>query len=297
MTKAAGDTFASTSVFETNAYYLATGSKWTDSASESVEYIHENTVRWKDNAWRMKEEHHWPEAGGNLTFYSWTLNRDNLDFNPESDAEVSIDPLKGVCLNGFDISLDSDLDFMVASAAQNKTENAGSLGNSAVTTRFSHQLSRVRVTAHTGEDYTQSKEITVNSITFKNIARQADYQQSSCEDGKWSEIHQWTVSGRGDAVYGDYTAEPQIITSSVSELDGERVMYIPQTFTEGVEYLQVCYTVKDFFSGLVENVTENISLDSVIGSEGLANGKLYTINITIGLDKVFWDPSVNDWDE
>ena len=74
-------------------------------------------------------------------------------------------------------------------------------------------------------------------------------------------------------------------------------MFIPQTFTEDVEYLQVSYTVKDFFSGIVENVTENISLDSVIAGEGLVNGKLYTINITISLDSVFWDPAVGDWDE
>jgi hypothetical protein len=297
ITKAASSTFASSSVFETSAYYHSSDSQWVNSATEGREYIPESTVSWEEDAWRLEETHHWPEAGGSLTFYSWTLNRDNLDFNPKSDAEVSIDPLRGVCLKSFDISLDSDLDFMVATAEQNRTKSSNGLRTSAVSTKFKHQLSRVRVTARTGADYSEDKEIHITSILMKNVAKEADYQQSSCEDGTWSEIHRWTVNETGDAVYGDYSSNPQEITSSAVELAGERMMYIPQSFTPGVEYLQVSYSIKDIFSGIVENVTENISLDKVIAGNGFRSGKLYTINISIGMDEVFWDPAVGDWTE
>ena len=295
LTKATTDTFGSSSVFETNAYYHTSDSQWITSASESVEYIPENTVRKEGDAWKMEETYHWPEAGGNLTFYCWTLNRENLEFNPLSEADVNIDPEKGVCLKGFDISLDGDTDFMVAAAAQNRTFKADRVSSNAVTTQFQHQLSRIRVTARTSDDYTESKEIRIVSILMKNVAKEADYQQSSCEDGSWSEIHQWTVNETHDAVYGDYSSQPQVITPAVSELSTENEMFIPQNFTEGVEYLQVKYTVTDLYCGLVEEITENISLSKVIAGSGLRNGKLYTINISIGLDEVFWDPGLADW--
>ncbi len=298
VTKSATDAFASTSVFETNAYYLSSDSDWATSASDGVEYIPDNRVSWEDNAWRLENTYNWPEAGGNLTFYSWTLNKDNLDFNPQSDAAVSIDPVKGVCLKNFDISLDSNLDFMVASAAVNKSENTGSnLKASAVTTQFEHQLSCVRITARTSEDYTTSKEFHITSILMKNVAVEADYQQSTCEDGIWSEIHQWTVNGTGDAIYGDYSSNPLTITTETTELPAERAIYIPQTFTEDSEFLQVNYTIKDLYSGLVENITENIALGSITDGGCFSNGKLYTINITIGLDSVFWTPALVDWED
>ena len=297
LTKAAATTFSSSSVFETSAYYHSSDSEWSTSASEGVEYIPENTVSWDEDAWRMSQIYHWPEAGGNLTFYCWTLNRDDLNFHPQSDAAVKIDPLEGVCLNDFDISLDSDLDFMVASAVQNSSRSSNGLRTNAVTTHFKHQLSRLRVTARTGSDYTGSKEFHITSILMKNVAKEADYQQSSCgEDGTWSEIHQWTVNETGDAVFGDYSSNPQVITSVPKELSGERTMYIPQSFTAGVEYLEVSYSIRDIYSGIVEEITENISLDSVIAGNGFRNGKSYTVNITIGLEEVFWDPSVGDWE-
>ena len=295
VTKCVTDTFASTSVFETNAYYLSSDSDWATSASDGVEYIPDGRVSWEDNAWRLEKAYNWPEAGGNLTFYSWTLNRDNLDFNPQSGAAVSIDPVKGVCLKNFNISLDSNLDFMVASAAVDKSGNGSNTNG--VTTQFKHQLSCVHVTARTSEDYTASKEFHITSIVMKNVAEEADYQQSTCEDGVWSEIHQWTVNETSDAIYGDYSSNPVTITAETTELPGEREMYIPQTFTEDSEYLQVSYTIKDLYSGLVENITENIALDSIIDGSGFSNGKLYTINITIGLDSVFWTPAQADWKE
>ncbi len=293
VTKSAADSFSSTSVFETNAYYLTSDSKWSTSAADGVEYIHMNTVSWENNAWRLERSCNWPKAGGNLTFYSWTLNRDNLDFNPASDALVSIDPVKGVCLNHFDISLDGDMDFMVATAAQNKTEST----SSSVTTQFKHQLSRVKMTARTSADYSREKEISITSIVLKGIAKEADYQQSRCENGIWSEINQWTVTETEDAVYGDYSSDPQIITSEAKSLSSERMMFIPQSFTEGSEYLQVSYTIKDIYSGLVEDVTEHISLASITDDCGFVNGKLYSMNITIGLDSIHWDPSVGDWED
>ncbi len=297
LTKATTTTFGSSSVFETNAYYHSSNSQWVTSASESVEYIPENTVRKEGDAWKMEETYHWPEAGGNLTFYCWTLNRDDLEFNPLSGADVSIDPVRGVCLTGFDISLDGDKDFMVAAAAQNRSFNVNRLSSNAVTTQFEHQLSRVRVTARTSGDYSESKEIRITSILMKNVAKEADYQQSSCEDGTWSEIHQWTVNETHDAVYGDYSSQPQVITSAVTELSTENEMFIPQSFTEGVEYLQVNYTITDLYCGIVENITENISLSRLIAGNGLSNGKSYTINVSIGLQDVFWDPATSDWSE
>ena len=129
------------------------------------------------------------------------------------------------------------------------------------------------------------------------MSEKADYQQCTSIDGVWSEIHQWTVSETGDAIYGDYSSDPVAITAEATELPAERTMYIPQTFTEDAAYLQVSYTIRDLYSGLVEDITENIALDSIIDGGRFSNGKLYAINITIGLDSVFWTPAKADWED
>ena len=45
----------------------------------------------------------------------------------------------------------------------------------------------------------------------------------------------------------------------------------------------------------VETVTKTIDLKSIFGE--WKAGKYYTLNITLGLDQILWDPAVEDWTE
>ena len=297
LTRAATASFSTSSVFQTNAFYHPQGSKWTESAHEADEYISRIPVSWTEGAWRMSDPHCWPSDGGRLTFYSWSLNRENLCFNPESAASVGIDSQTGVHLTGFDISLDSDLDFLVASACCDKSRECySSASSAAVTTQFRHQLSKLSISARTAEDYSASKEFGIQSVCLRNVAQTADYQQCSCESGEWGEIHRWTSTSTYDAVYGDYSAAPASVSASEEELPGEHLLYIPQTFSEGLEQLEVSYTIRDRVTGFTELVTECIPLSRLVSDGGFRNGVLYSICLTFSLDTISWAPGVADWD-
>lgn len=297
LSKASDANFSTACVFQTNAFYHPEDSRWSTHASDSREHIYRQEVSWTGGAWRMKDRHFWPSDGGNLTFFSWSLNRDDLSFHRNSAAAVDIDSERGVHLTGFDISLEDNLDFMVATASCDKTlGDFSSAAAASVATHFGHQLSKLQVSARTGDDYSGSKEFSINSIWMKNVARTGEYQQSSCESGEWHEIHRWTTDSSYDAVYGDYSAAPASVTAAEVALPGEKVLYIPQTFTDGVEFIEVNYTIRDLFSDVVENVTESIPLRSLIGGGAFRNGVLYTICLTLSLDAITWAPAVADWD-
>ena len=297
LTRAATSSFSISSVFQTNAFYHPQGSSWTESALEAEEYITRIPVSWTGGVWRMSDPHCWPSDGGRLTFYSWSLNREDLCFSPESAAAVHIDSQRGVNLTGFDISLDPDLDFLVAAACCDKSrESYSSASSASVTTQFRHQLSKLSISARTAEDYSDSKEFGIRSVCLRNVAQIADYQQCSCESGEWGEIHRWTAQSTYDALYGDYSEAPSAVTATEADLPGEHLHYIPQTFTDGVEHLEVCYTIRDLHTGFTERVTERIPLGSLISDGEFRNGVLYSICLTFSLDRISWAPAVEDWD-
>ena len=297
LTRAATSSFSISSVFQTNAFYHPQGSSWTESALEAEEYITRIPVSWTGGVWKMSDPHCWPSDGGRLTFYSWSLNREDLCFSPESAAAVHIDSQRGVNLTGFDISLDPDLDFLVAAACCDKSRECYSSASSAsVTTQFRHQLSKLSISARTAEDYSDSKEFGIQSVCLRNVAQTADYQQCSCESGEWGEIHRWTSTSTWDAIYGDYSAAPVAVCTDEGELPGKQLLYIPQTFSEGLEQLEVSYTIRDRVTGFTERVTERIPLGSLISDGGFRNGVLYSICLTFSLDTISWAPGVADWD-
>lgn len=294
LTKAAGEVFDKSSVFSVYACHTSSDSRQDTPASTNEAFIPGKTAGWQNNAWRLSETYHWPKAGGSLNFYCWTLNRTHLQFHPNSTAEVSVGDATGVRLENFDISLDGDLDFMVAPAALNKSLKTCALGTSAsVPAHFRHQLAKLKVTARTRKDYSGSKEFRVSSVTLKDVARTGSYRQGSSESGEWKEMNIWTSGEHYDAVYGDYGGDPIELRFEKTELPGLRTLYIPQSFEDGIGTVVIGYAVIDLYSGIVEQVSESIPLRSIIPR--FVNGRCYTLDINISLEEVFWDPSIAEW--
>lgn len=285
--------FAATSIFQAGAYYNAPGCDWTSSSLESNEYFPETSAANSGDLWHLEQTYCWPSDNGSLTFFGWSLNRDDLSFNPESQTVAGIDRERGVYLESFDISLDPDADFMVADASSDKVLTRSS---ASVPTVFSSQLSRVELLARTKGDYSASKEIRINSVKLTNMAKTADFQQGECKDGVWSEVDKWTVRSTYDATYGDYTSSPVLITAEESALPGGYQLYIPQTLAEDEQMLEVSYTIKDIITGFTENVTETLSLRSLVPEGELRAGAQHSISFYIYLEEIYWAPEIVGWE-
>lgn len=242
----------------------------------------------------MDEPHYWPKDGGKLTFFSWSLNKSTLSFNNNSTASVVIKPETGVCLNNFDITVDKDIDFIVADIAYDKTQNQEVYYTRGVPTLFRHKLSRLAFTAETDEDYTKSERFFIKSIIIKNLAKIGNYQQGEVDydaNPCWSTVDRWTTNGTCNAVYCDTTGLEVI--KNIQNIKGEQYYHIPQDFN-GTEVIEIHYQVLNVKSKFLEDITLKIPIKDVI-AKSFKVGTIYTINLRFHLDEITWDPAVEDW--
>ena len=303
--------FGEDNVFQSAAWYIEKDKTWKQNYSEGIQYIPASEVSHMDGTtagtkvWRTVKPYYWPKNGGTLTFFSWSLNKPDLKFNTAAGslAEVEISKEKGVELKNFDITIDKDIDFLVADPAEDKTKNEHLYFTDGVPTLFRHKLSALKVTAQADDDY-EGKTITVKSITVTDVKGKAEYQEGE-EDasGNWEVIDRWTTdpdSSYDEEYYNGGTDGTVVGTSKVT-FGGEQSIFIPQSFT-GDEILEITYEIYDENSGLKEQVIFKIplkeALQSASGSKDgkFEPGKEYTVNLHFTLDLVYWDPAVQDWD-
>ncbi len=290
-------------VFQSAAWYLepATPAKtWEKNFAEGVNYIPASQVSYMTSVWRTGKNYYWPKNGGTLSFYSWSLNKENLNFT-NTATTVTIDKEKGVVVNNYDVTIEKNTDFIVAVPAVDKKANEHLYFTDGVPTLFRHKLSKMSVTAKTADDYSEDKTITIKEIKVTDVVKEADFQE--CEkngtSGDWTVIDQWTsTDDTYDATYSDSDTE---VTDTKVTIGGEQTIYIPQDFT-GDEMLEITYTVYDKYSQITETITVKVPLkDALKDSTSTENGKFepgkqYTINLTFTLDLVYWDPAVEDWE-
>ena len=309
ITKAGYTEFSKTHVFKSAAYYLKKTKTWQENFAEGVNYIPESEVSYQTavspNVWRTVKPYYWPKDGGSLTFYSWSLNKNNLNFPAGSSATVTIDKEKGVLLKNFDITKDT-VDFIVAVPAEDRTVNVRTYYTDGVPTLFKHQLSKMKFTAVADEEY-PGKTINIKEITITGVASKAEYQEADTDqDGNWVVVDRWTLDPVGDThdsdVYDAGTGKGTEVTTSTVTFGGDQTIFIPQEFT-GNETIIIKYEIVDEVSGITEEITVEIplkkALESTQGKEDgeFEPGKEYTINFRFTLDLVFWDPAVQDWDD
>lgn len=299
-------------VFESTAYYLAPTSpfeSWLNLGEQSVNYVPSSTVSYVNGVWKMNSPYYWPKDGGTLTFFSWSLNKSTLDFNAGSAASVEVKPELGVHLKNFDITVDNDVDFIVADIAVDQTKNLEEYYVSGVPTLFRHKLASVKFTAETDEDYSAFKTFYIRSIEINGVAKTAEYQQGEVNPNVnpcWYTVDRWTVNDTYDVAYfkysgteDSYATDGMKVNVDVQDVEGEQYYYIPESF-DGSETITVWYQIVDTRSGVVEDVAVTVPLKTVGTQTGAVGdsfdiGKIYTINLRFHLDEITWDPAVEDW--
>lgn len=306
--------FSTGNVFASWAYYLPTGTDWdhksVDPKDETYpkEYIsgaeiayRDKTTGSKEKVWKADKTYYWPK-NGSLTFFAYSLNRKNLDL-AGSDSQFHCTPEHGV-LGYIDMSVNQNTDFLVAEIAKNKTENVMTHFTKGVPTLFRHKLSKIVFNVKAGE-YKRTS-FSLKSIQFKNIGRYGVYNQipEGFSYGIVSKLYNpyYSKNNQGQSVI--FT--PTVVNSVENEI------FIPQTFDDNNEIIEIVYEIKTEVSAgqfVTENVTKTIKLNKlfptkydnaepkkVIGG-GWEMGKKYTINLTFTLDEILWDPAVQDWED
>ena len=299
--------FGKDNVFASWAYYLPKGSTWDANSASAKEYISNAKISYKitDNAWKADKSYYWPKDGGRLTFFAYSLNRDNLTLEGEN-SNFTCNPVAGIS-GAINMHDNPNTDFLVAEIAKDRTENVKTHFTEGVPTLFRHKLSSIVFKVEAGPyDRTSFK---LKSIQFKNIGCFGSYNQ----------VPETFSRGVQSVLYNPYYSESeegqeQEITTTLTEVDKGSVknwIFVPQRFDDETGEIEVVYEIitevaTDKF--VTQTVPKTIKLkelfptkydnsdpQKVIGG-GWEMGKKYTINLTFTLDEILWDPAVQDWD-
>lgn len=313
--------------FASWAYYLPKDNTWDANSSSAKEYISGATISYNttDNVWKAGQSYYWPKDGGSLTFFAYSLNKENLDFKTVNVEGSNVKRSTVVCHSNtgifahIDLSVDKNVDFLVADPAKDKKSNVdeGKHFVDGVPTLFRHKLSYVIFNVKTDKNYSvEKKTFTLKSIKFNNVSNVGGYRDFPSTTAPIIKAG-FTPDGVTTVNYTSGSAESfaQVITSENSGISPvDNFLYIPQTFADNAT-IEVVYTITTTVgSGTVtetvtETVTKTINLkdlfpktyDTVdhtkVISEGWEMGKKYTINLTFTLDEILWDPAVQDWED
>ncbi len=304
--------FSENNVFASWAYYLPNGKNWDANLSDAQLYIKESTISHQtDDTWKETgKTYYWPK-GGKLTFFAYSLNKDNLDLvTGTSNSHVTI--ANATDCYGITALIDLDenknTDFLVADIAKDQFQNTDkAYFRVGVPTLFKHKFSRVGFQVKKAEDYAD-KKFTLNSIKFNKLSHAANYAQSQdanktgATDGKNEEY----ILASGTRTTQIYTETGLDITSTeytaVPEANEDRYIYIPQDFkgvteADKIATVEVKYTVTTTVDGnAVDDVcTAIINVKDYFDSWEM--GKKYIFRLNFSLNEVLWDPATEDWED
>ena len=309
-TKADPQAFDTHNVFASWAYYLPSG-KWDanwEVRKDAKPYIGEehvgSTISCENGIWKdQTTSYYWPN-GGSLTFFAYSLNRDNLELKHEGNTVPIVchneDNSYGINAT-IDLKENKNLDLLVAEIAKDRTQNEKHYSLNGVPTLFKHKFSRIQFAVKKKEEYTGAT-ITLNSIIFNNVAYAGHYNQFNKEDGHDTFTQDYCKEAdlRGSIVYTttDFAVTSATDYVSVTETDETNYIYMPQDFknvteAKNIATIEVKYTVT-FKEGISRSYTKTLNVKDIFDKWEV--GKKYTFNLIFSLDEIRWAPAVGDWE-
>ena len=310
-TKADPQAFDTNNKFASWAYYLPSGNwdnNW-DVRKDAKPYIGEehvgSTISYKDGVWKdQNTSYYWPN-GGSLTFFAYSLNRNNLELKHEGTGHSypiechNADNAYGINAT-IDLKENKNLDLLVAEIAKDRTQNEKFYSLNGVPTLFKHKFSRIQFAVKKKEEYTGAT-ITLNSIIFNNVAYAGHYSQFNKEErhDTFTQDYCKEADLRGSIVYTttDFAVTSATDYAPVTETDETNYIYMPQDFKNVTEdkiaTIEVKYTVTDK-EGISKTYTKTLKVKDIFDSWKI--GKRYTFNLIFSLNEINWAPAVGDWE-
>lgn len=310
-TKATTD-FATTNVFASWAYYLKNDKNWDANFTDAQLYIDNSTISYQkddSNTWKETgKTYYWPK-GGKLTFFAYSLNKNNLDLKVGPNLDHVTIAKEADCYGitaMIDLDENPNTDFLVADIAKDQFQNTDKAHSRVgVPTLFKHKFSRVEFQVKKSANYT-GKEFKLNSIKFNKLSHAANYAQSQDADktGTKDGRNEEYILASGTRTTQVYTETALAITSTdyvaVPEANEKRYIYIPQDFkgvtdANAIATIEVNYTVTTTVGGnKVDDVcTATINVKDYFDSWEM--GKKYIFKLDFALNEILWDPAVENW--
>lgn len=304
----AGTAFNKGNHFFSYAYFLEKDKHWNTAnlLTDAKAYINNAEIRYKSgqNVWVATETYHWPKQGS-LTFFAWT--DDTPAPSVGTGATVNCAPTTGIKITNYSVKENKNKDILVADIAKDKTTNETVTGrdwSEGVPTVFRHALAKVEFKVNKRTDY-PNIVFKVKSITLNGVSTKGTFTQGSpTEDWKWSdwaETDNLTVFSSPTGMEVTKTENPA--PAEYHALDsGDYSIVLPQNFDNGTPTLTIVYEIITNYTGteVKETVKATKALKDIYKNTTSTgkweSKKKYVLGITIGLNEIYWDPSVEGWE-
>ena len=245
------------------------------------------------SSWDSATDYFWPK-NGKLTFAA---------YSPADAAGTYTHTANGLQITGFTVAaVGAQYDLMYSDRAYSRTSSTNQyVGNpyTGVDIVFRHALSSIVFKVGTDADYSKADNtFKIKSITIKNVANAGNFNEG-LTDGTTTRTPAWTVTGEANNSYvafsGDYTVPNDGETREPT--DAEDLILLPQSFeTNNNAIVEIKYTYGTKASGEIQH-TETFQLNHATNVQAWEPNKRYTYNIIFGLDKIYFAPVVEAWDD
>lgn len=294
--------------FVSYAYFLPETKSWAADYASANLYFGGQLISYvsEANAWKAGSTYYWPKQGS-LTFFAWSLNNGTPALSPSPSCSQA----KGISVEYYDAKAYQNVDFLVAEIAKDQTNNTtgvtGKTWKNGVPTVFKHALSKlafkVMTVDESGDAYDYSADatkFTVKSVKLQSVKNKRAYDQT------WTSVgsgHYWTDATETEHVEfpvftgsQDATKTETLLTKSATDYE----IVIPQGFETSdatADLLEIKYDITTSYTGtpVVEHVTQYVKLHDVYPNDWVVN-KFYTLTIKIGLNQIYWAPTVEEWE-
>ena len=299
-----GTTFATDSTFGTVAYKV--------NGSVSELYIPISEVKYNSTGsfWSTEAAYYWPkESESTLTFYSYSPY--NYSESGTKTAIPVTSTKDGLTFTNYSVKDHQATDLMVADAKTDMTSNPNTTTSSwaaGVPTVFHHKLAQIvginfqtvlndankdYANGHdgtTGNEYEAGdKQFVIKEVSLKNFYEQGTLTTS---DDKW------VTTGTATTEYKTTSSDVKLSGGAASTTSFYLVL--PQTHdAEGaklyVKYQILTYTDATHYATETLEATTPFATIHGTGAAWEMNKK-YTYTLKMGLDRIYWDPTVTGWE-
>ncbi|MBO5418804.1 MAG: fimbrillin family protein [Bacteroidales bacterium] len=246
-----------------------------------------------NGAWAPTPTYYWPKDG-KLTFDA---------YSPTGLAGVSCDMSKGLTITDYVVPQDlaAQVDVLYSTRSHDNTSSSLKYNNTyeGVDLVFNHALSAIEFTVQQSANYPAGtikvKSITVVDAFSKGTFNQnVKYSPTKEETPEWdpvSEPKEFVILGQADY---DTSIQPANAPGSI----GSTCIVLPQEFNDDVKII-VKYYIKNNNEEPLEQTAEFKLKEIDHQADGVNQwemGKKYTYNLNIGLQDIFFAPSIMGWD-
>ena len=264
-----------------------------------VEVAYNGTDSWDSQSVAGGKPYVWP-FDGKLTFAA---------FSPASVKGQTTYGAAGLSIDDFAVPsrISDQYDLMYSQRSYNRVDNTNLHSPATyqgVDLVFRHALSSVKFQVKSSNNYHEAgTEVKILSVSISDAYSKGNFKENVTDGPSYVASPSWTPDS---AVKSDYnywsTVEGQLLTTTISGLKtGDKIVpnaiLLPQVLKDDHHQVQIHVTYSIKHHGEADFVRQEADLPlSTKTVDKWEMGKRYIYTITVGVDKIFFSPEVENWE-